>query len=334
MELSEKLHDVISALYSALPDTPIVKAAAQAAAAEAWVDLKIPVDPKDYQNHEDFFVDAQAVAFLKKFPASRTNSSARRACFETWLKAERDCYRTNAKLLFGITQSDLPDDVKDVLSIAKKWIRDLLGRCPSRDAISPRFGPGSTYVSRGERNLLTDKVSVFPECTINAVDWQVQWFSTCWAKERLFRDSPLESDRGYDVDPALHKWDEKLCSLLIDFALGSPPQDILSPVVKGNRFAFVDKTAYTKRGIAIEPSLNMFYQLGVGEYMRTRLNSVGLLPSNGKEVHSAAAREGSAKRSLCTIDLHAASDTIAYELVRCMFPPDWFVMLDLSLIHI
>jgi hypothetical protein len=98
--------------------------------------------------------------------------------------------------------------------------------------------------------------------------------------------------------------------------------------VRGNRFTTVDKDCEKDRGIAIEPSINVFYQLALGSALRRRLKSWGIDLNNGQEIHAQVAREASIRGHLCTLDLSNASDTVSRNLVRLLLPPHWFEALD------
>ena len=94
-------------------------------------------------------------------------------------------------------------------------------------------------------------------------------------------------------------------------------------VVDGNTVITVPKDAKVDRVIAKEPDLNIFLQKGIGGCLRRRLKQVGVnLDSQVKNQELAYA--GSIGDDLATIDLSSASDTISYELVRWLLPPDWF----------
>jgi hypothetical protein len=94
-------------------------------------------------------------------------------------------------------------------------------------------------------------------------------------------------------------------------------------VVDGNKVITVPKDAKTDRIIAKEPCMNIFVQKGVGACIRRRLSKVGI-DLNDQTVNQRLAREGSISGDLATVDLSSASDTISYELVRWLLPPDWF----------
>jgi hypothetical protein len=100
-------------------------------------------------------------------------------------------------------------------------------------------------------------------------------------------------------------------------------------VVSSSRGTTVDKTSSKRRMIAVEPTLNMFFQQGLMLLMYARLKDVGLDLESLPQRHRDLAREASIHRTYGTIDFSQASDSVAFELVRQLFPPDWFEYLNL-----
>lgn len=98
-------------------------------------------------------------------------------------------------------------------------------------------------------------------------------------------------------------------------------------VVAGNKVTTVPKNAKTERTIAIEPGWNMFLQLGVGRYLRRRLQTVGLLLRDSQERQKDRAREGSVSNLLATLDLKGASDSVALGLCEALLPEVFFRVL-------
>ena len=102
-------------------------------------------------------------------------------------------------------------------------------------------------------------------------------------------------------------------------------------VVPGSKFTTVPKNAKTDRGIAIEPTLNIYGQLGVGKHIRGRLRKFGV-DLNTQERNQTLASLASTEK-LATIDLKAASDSISWRVIQCLFPNDWFELLTLFRSH-
>jgi hypothetical protein len=117
-------------------------------------------------------------------------------------------------------------------------------------------------------------------------------------------------------------------------------------IVAGNKFTTVPKNAKTDRGICIEPTLNVFLQLGVGTYIRDRLKRLGTYLKSPRNVSTLIGLErykggvswernqDLAQRAyaeeLSTIDLSKASDTLSIEAVKFLLPDDWYHLLQLA----
>jgi hypothetical protein len=99
-------------------------------------------------------------------------------------------------------------------------------------------------------------------------------------------------------------------------------------LVEGNRLSLVPKNIDISRTICTEPTLNMWYQLGLGNVIRERLRSFfGIDLRYVADINRHMARLGSldpdGSESFSTIDLESASDSISLTLVDELFP-QWF----------
>jgi hypothetical protein len=104
-------------------------------------------------------------------------------------------------------------------------------------------------------------------------------------------------------------------------------QNTCHTVIEGNRFTTVPKNAKTDRGICVEPTLNMYVQLGIGALIRRKLRHFGIDLSDQTKNREMAKRAFA--DNLSTIDLSAASDSLAWSLVNRFFPERWTSLLDL-----
>jgi hypothetical protein len=92
-------------------------------------------------------------------------------------------------------------------------------------------------------------------------------------------------------------------------------------VVEGSKLSFVPKNERISRSICTEPTLNMFYQLGLGEIITERLKTYFSIDlSDQPDLNRVMAREGSVTGTWSTIDLESASDTISLRMVRSLLP--------------
>ena len=95
----------------------------------------------------------------------------------------------------------------------------------------------------------------------------------------------------------------------------------------GNKVITVPKDATTNRVIAVEPGINMWFQLSIGKMVRRRLRRYGVdlrWQSRNQEL----AKLGSITNQLATIDLSSASDSIASSVVEAVLPRRWWLLME------
>jgi len=92
---------------------------------------------------------------------------------------------------------------------------------------------------------------------------------------------------------------------------------------EASRATTVDKTDDKRRMIAIEPTVNMFFQQALMKIMYTRLSDVGLDVESLPERHQELAYRGSVDGNLATIDFSSASDCVSIALLRYLLPESW-----------
>jgi hypothetical protein len=96
-----------------------------------------------------------------------------------------------------------------------------------------------------------------------------------------------------------------------------------------NRVAFVPKTWKTHRTIAAEPDGNLPLQLSFDTWVKRRLAAYAGIDLSDQSRNRDLARLGSLEDGTwCTIDLSAASDTLAMNLVAKLLPDDWYEYLN------
>lgn len=131
--------------------------------------------------------------------------------------------------------------------------------------------------------------------------------------------SPLtvSSDLLYDLYKGYTEWFPRWedAELRRYSSFGSPT------IVNCSKTSFVPKTADTSRMICVEPSLNMFFQLGLGRLMEEWMEeSYGISLATQPDVNRRLARIGSLDGSFSTIDLSSASDSISLRLCSEILP--------------
>lgn len=102
-------------------------------------------------------------------------------------------------------------------------------------------------------------------------------------------------------------------------------------LVSGNRLSFVPKNVDISRCICIEPSLNMFYQLGIKRILENRIKSYFGIDFSVQQLKN---RDLAQLASMFdnhweTIDLSSASDSMSLGMLRYSLPPDFIRWLEL-----
>lgn len=264
------------------------------------------VDPSSYTDAETFFRDYQCVELLKKIDLPANVKELTKRAEDAFWECESACCLTNARMNGPLNNhyGDFkdPGSVINLIDACKAFIRKVLGPVP--DELTPCFGKGATYSTRAPLTTVPDKMTERPSVTRDCYDLIGPFFErSAWAR----------AARGFDA------------SLIA-------PVDI----VRGNRFTTVAKDLSKRRGICIEPDLNVSFQLPVGRILKEKLLRVGIDlrgdpsngPTTGQMLHRDLAKHGSRDGTLATIDLSNASDTIARRLVELLLPPPWFQLLD------
>jgi hypothetical protein len=99
-------------------------------------------------------------------------------------------------------------------------------------------------------------------------------------------------------------------------------------IVEGSSLRFVPKNDSISRVICIEPSLNIFFQLGLGAVMTRGLRQhFGIDLSTQPDVNRELARIGSLDDKLVTLDLESASDSISWKMIVSYFPRSFWTWL-------
>lgn len=223
----------------------------------------------------------------------------RAAAISKFWDSEQQCRATNHRFQLynsGLLCATRP--VERVLHSARKRIAKLLRGIPYKHiADKVRFGPGTSSSCKGDTSIFKKAGSTL-HVTSNALPL---------ARLLLSNDLALSN-------AATGLNGEGFYSSL-DFV-----------VVEQNKVTTVPKNAKTDRCIATEPHMNMWVQLGVGDAIRSKLKSVGINLDDQTRNQFLAAT--AVEKGLATIDLAAASDTIAYRVVADLLPLGWFCLLD------
>ena len=267
--------------------------------------------------------ERQLACLLKKYPFSPSMSdlptSPRDTAIAKWTESEAMCRSTNERL------SGTPEDPA-WLERARSLVERILGPLsPSRVMkiiAEGMHGPGSTLTSNGNRVSSYYKYADFPySCTKRALPYAYAAISA----NRKWMDYIRHKVALPTIPPA-----------------GSSPVQVelmyLTRVIEvedSDKITFAPKDCQTDRPIAVGASLNIFLQLGVKAEIEECLKRFGVdLTDQSKNQRFAylgsahCFRDGQLNENqFSTVDLASASDTISYEIVRRLLPPDWFAFL-------
>jgi hypothetical protein len=100
--------------------------------------------------------------------------------------------------------------------------------------------------------------------------------------------------------------------------------------VSSLKLTLVPKTFKSLRAIMPNTTIGSYMSYGLGEIIRKRLKRKGYDIATLQERHKYLARSASQHGLAVTADLSSASDSITRALVKRIFPPDWFDILDRS----
>ncbi len=171
----------------------------------------------------------------------------------------------------------------EIFSASRKIASILRDLDPEKFIDSCNWGPGSTLKIRGDRATAATKFDNDVEVTPSCYQFVKSWFSLAYPSWNAF---------------------EKL-----SFS-------------RFNKVMTVPKNSKTDRVIAVEPSLNLWFQKGIGSLISKRLLQHGIdLRDQGH--NQRLSRIGSKFNNLATIDFSSASDTISSVLVCQLLPGDW-----------
>lgn len=262
---------------------------------EEYVQLfSLKTEPHHYSDSESYFRDCQVTEFLRKLELDLPGLDLQGDAERLFLSCEAENTKTNARLKHfsdGFYETPGESRIEGILLRARRIVSGILRRIP--DDLSGRFGPGATFEDLGKMVTIPDKMSSRPTVTSGAKCFETLWSRTAWCR-----------------------------------SLYSQPSKSSPKIVRGNRFTTVPKDALKRRGICVEPSLNVYYQLAVGRHIRSKLQRAGLNLLEAQHVHRSVARAASSSGAFATIDLSNASDLVSYELVKLLVPRPWFELLD------
>lgn len=232
----------------------------------------------------------QASMLLSKYVGPDTDPPElrRSRAIEKWLTTERRNRATNVRLYSGEADFGYASS-EDIIDFARRVIAKVLGQDVPR--LYGSFSGGASTSVRRQPGAIARKFIGQADVTVEA-------------------------------------WPYVLPMLLETYGWTQLQPEILSPrFVEGNVMFTVPKSTDIDRCACKEPDLNLFFQKGVGDYIRNRLRRVGI-DLNDQSCNRNLARVGSIDGSLATLDLSSASDSISTSIVARLLPPSWFDLLN------
>lgn len=267
-----------------------------------------------------YYCGVQLEHLIKKVPFTGGDLHPRDMAWEKFQAAEWRCKRVNARFRyhlmgdFGIgRRSGRSLPYVRFLDEVRCEIRSLIGVEPDFEAIYAkcRYGPGAAVGISGQATHLLKKMDA-NTVTDGALPYAMD---AVWANAQM-RECYLPIGPGGYVCHDRAAFEENFYSRTVPVAY--------------NKIDFVPKTAKTDRTIAIEPAMNGFLQLGVDAVLKQRLLRWGIDLADQTKNNSLAQLGSSsdAVDPFSTIDLSAASDSLATNVVKHLLPPDWFRFLN------
>lgn len=256
------------------------------------------VSHHEYLSFETYLKDASAISFLKKLEVKIPGINPSDKALSTWLECEKTCYLTNRKLTDSFDEVSfygLPHQasIQPFVERARKWVQWLIGDSPK----SPygRVGPGATLSDKFGETDVANKFTTPPTLYSHSLGL-LPVFNDAWSRSISERNIEIKS-------------------------------------VRGNKYFSVPKTAMTDRPCAKESSLNMYFQLSLGQQLRRLLLYRNIDLSVSQDLHKVLAKIGSIDDLTATIDLSSASDTVSHHLVKLLLPEKWYMALDQARAH-
>lgn len=248
-------------------------------------------------------------AVVKKYPMWSSSEERIQRAMDGFKGAEQSCKAFNDTLHSRMYSPS--GDLHPVFKNARQLIYKILGYVlPPQTELDygSRHGPGSTSSLRRKHAHLYYKYNRWP-------------YSLTPGAERHAREMITSDQRwiGALEDSYRNQFNVEPWKILDQDLFWSRVLNI----VPGNRITTVPKDGRKDRPIAMEPTLNIYLQLGVHEFIRKRLKRWGI-DIESQTMNRRMAHKGSIDGSFATIDLSSASDSVSLTLVKELFPPDWY----------
>jgi len=290
----ERTSEAVVQFYQAL-GTPKALAAYLLFVNGEWEQLfSLKADPLHYEDGARFRDDYLVCNLLKQsnFIDSGIDKESR-AMFK-FLSFEHQCRKTNERFR-EVNFLSRPEDPKigplntktsheALLRVMSRKIFKILGACDPDELMDlASWGPGVSTLVKGVE---------------------------CSAPQKFQYETGVTRDlyplAAAALSAAYPGWDSLLKNS------GFPHFEVGDVVIT------VPKTSMIDRVIAIQPGINLWFQLGLGRMMRRRLARTGIDLSSQRR-NQQMARAGSLSNRIATVDFSSASDSIAKAMVETAF---------------
>lgn len=268
---------------------------------------------QSYSSAYEHFVSNQFALLVRKYPFPDRIFNPEKEAVRKFFKAEHSCKRINQRFRARRSRVGKPWSCEDQLNKMRSFIRYTIGDRIKLGKVYDEagFGPGASIGVHG--NATNDARKLLTSWSVTPGAYHYGYAAVmnhAQMREILFSQPGGFTSGRDDYGP-------------------SGPYASKAKLVSNNKIVFVPKTARTHRSIAVEPLLNGFLQKGVDIHLRLFLKRIGIDLSN-QEINSEMARQGSLQGDdpWCTIDLSAASDSLAVEICRELLPSEWFDLLN------
>lgn len=277
----------------------------------ALLNWSVRPSPQMYETATSYYVEAQLAALIRKYPFGKSEVPGidpGGAALKKFLSSEHRCRWVNRRRR---AKRKRFDRYAQCMMDLRRYIERVIGVTPDWPSICAKcdFTGGASLGVHGNKTSIARK--------LYAQHWTVTPVALPYVIPALWNNIQI---RDCILPGVIKCYDPR------EFA------DRVRAKVQSvcyNKVTFVPKNALTHRAIACEPLLNGFLQKGIEEEMKARLRRAGIDLSS-QTTNQALARLGTVEKfnPYVTIDLSAASDSLALEVVKDLLPPDWFELLD------
>lgn len=273
----------------------------------------------------------------QKFNFSDSPYDQLQTAYESFIKYEGQCARTNKNSLFSKFADDVDDGSLSTyeavylvprLRNIRAFIHHTLGDAPDLRYLEDqlRHGPGSTTDKRGDKSILIEKfvppigtTRLAAPAVIQSIVSNHQWMDSLLRDpENVLVGTMTACFLGCLNSPTGTISEDDQVKIWFDTGMLVETND--------SRISFVDKNAKTFRTIEPQPTGLLLFQLAIDTIIRRALKRRGFDLSNQMKNRQLAGR-GYTDR-LATVDLSGASDCIAFVLLD-LFPKDWRRLIEL-----